>query len=88
VLGQRTVEEGRLKVRRTWLLGGETRRYALILQFAAAGASFAEGFVSGTAVRGELAFYPGANPLRAVVRSRSAGGNRVEKLPGHKRPRQ
>jgi hypothetical protein len=84
VLGQRTVEEGRLKVRRTWLLGGETRRYALILQFAAAGAPFAEGFVSGTAVRGELAFYPGAYPLRAVVRSRSAGGNRVEKLPGHK----
>src|SRR5215203_2532135 len=84
VLGQRTVEEGRLKVRRTWLLGGETRRYALILQFAAAGAPFAEGFVSGTAVRGELAFYPGAYPLRAVVRSRSSGGNRVEKLPGHK----
>jgi hypothetical protein len=83
VLGQRTEDEGRLKSRRTWLLGGDSRRYALVLQFAAAGAPFAEGFVSGTLVRGELAFYPGAYPLRAVVRSRTGGGTRVEKLPGH-----
>jgi hypothetical protein len=83
VLGQRTEDEGRLKARRTWLLGEDTGRYAPILQFAAAGAPFAEGFVSGTEVRGELAFYPGAYPLRAVVRARTGGGTRVEKLPGH-----
>jgi hypothetical protein len=83
VLGQRTEEEGRLTVRRTWLLGEDTRRYALVLQFAAAGSPFAEGFVSGTKWRGELAFYPGAYPLRAVVRSRSGGGDRCEELPGH-----
>jgi hypothetical protein len=83
VLGQRTEEEGRLTVRRTWLLGEDTRRYALVLQFAAAGSPFAEGFVSGTKWRGELAFYPGAYPLRAVVRSRSGGGDRCEGLPGH-----
>jgi hypothetical protein len=83
VLGQRTEDEGRLKTRRTWLLGGDTRRYALILQFAAAGASFTQGFISGTVVRGELAFYPGSSPLRAVVRSRAGGGARLEKLPGY-----
>ena len=83
VLGQRTEDEGRLKARRTWLLGGDSRRYALILQFAASGAPFAEGFVSGTVVGGELAFYPGAYPLRAVVRSRAGGGTSAEKLPGH-----
>ena len=83
VLGQRTGEEGRLKTRRTWLLGGRSGRYALVLQFAAAGAPFAEGFVSGLVFEGELAFYPGAYPLRAVVRSRTGGGTRVEKLPGH-----
>src|SRR5919107_2606206 len=53
VLGQRTQDEGRLKARRTWLLGEESRRYALILQFAASVTPFAEGFVSGTTVRGE-----------------------------------
>ena len=83
VLGQRTEDEGRLKARRTWLLGSDTRRYALILQFASAGAPFAEGFVSGTVLGGELAFYPGAYPLRAVVRSRTGGATRVGGLPGH-----
>jgi hypothetical protein len=83
VLGQRTEEEGRLTVRRTWLLGEDTRRYALVLHFAAAGSPFAEGFVSGTKWRGEIAFYPGAYPLRAVVRTRSGGGDRCEGLPGH-----
>jgi len=83
VLGQRIDEEGRLTVRRTWLLGEDTRRYALVLQFAAAGSPFAEGFVSGTTWRGEIAFYPGAYSLRAVVRSRSGGGDRFEGLPGY-----
>lgn len=83
VLGQRTGNEGRLKARRTWLLGTGTGLYALILQFAAADAPFAEGFVSGTMVDGELAFYPVACPLRAVVRARTAERTPVERLPGH-----
>ena len=83
VLGQRTEVEGRLTVRRTWLLGRDRRRYALVLQFAAAGSPFTEGFVSGTTWRGEIAFYPGAYPLRAVVRSRLGGGDSFGGLPGH-----
>ena len=83
VLGQRTTDEDRLKVRRTWLFGQETRRYALILLFAAAGSPFTESFVSGTVQKAELAFYPGAYPLRAVVRSRSGSRGRVERLHGH-----
>jgi SWIM zinc finger len=83
VLGQRTEVEGRLTVRHTWLLGEDTRRYALVLQFAASGSPFAEGFVSGTAWKSELAFYPGAFPLRAIVRSRAGGETRVKRLPGH-----
>jgi SWIM zinc finger len=83
VLGQNTDDEGRLKARRTWLLGEDSQRYALILQFAASGTPFTEGFVSGTVVRGELAFYPGAYPLRAVVRSRTGEATRVQELPGH-----
>ena len=83
VLGQRTEGEGRLNARRTWLLGGDTRRYAMILQFAASGSPFTEVFVSGTVADGELAFYPGAYPLRAVVRSRTGAATRAEELPGH-----
>jgi hypothetical protein len=83
VLGQRTEDEGRLKARQTWLLGADTLRYALILQFAASGTPFTESFVSGTVVGGELAFYPGAYPLRAVVRSRADVATRAGELPGH-----
>jgi hypothetical protein len=83
VLGQHTEDKGRLKARRTWLLGDGTRRYAMILQFAASGTPFTEGFVSGTVVEGELAFYPGAYPLRAVVRSRTGKATRAEGLPGY-----
>ena len=83
VLGQRTQEEGRLSVRRTWLLGEDTSRYALFLQFAASGSPFSEGFVSGTVWSGELSFYPGSHPLRAAVRSRTEGRTRVKRLPGH-----
>jgi len=50
---------------------------------AAAGSPFTDGFVSGTTWRGEIAFYPGAYPLRAVVRSRLGGGDSLEGLPGH-----
>jgi hypothetical protein len=83
VLGQRTEDERRLRARRTWLLGEKSRRHALILQFATSGTPFTEGFVSGTVVGGELAFYPGAYPLRAVVRSRTGAATRAEELPGH-----
>jgi hypothetical protein len=83
VLGQSTSAEGRLAVRRTWLLGADTRRYALVLQFAAAGALFSESFASGTKQSAGLAFYPGAYPLRAVVRVRSGPRSRVQRLPGH-----
>jgi hypothetical protein len=85
VLGQRTEDEGRVRSRRTWLCGEESRRHALILQFATSGTSFAEGFISGTVVEGELAFYPGAYPLRAVVSSRAGTTTRAAELPGHGR---
>ena len=76
VLGQRTGNEERLRARRTWLLGNDTRRYALILQFAAAGTPFAEGFVSGT-VLGEnspstpalIPCGPSSGPARAGERA-------------------
>jgi SWIM zinc finger len=83
VLGQSTGVEGRLIARRTWLLGEDTRRYAMILQFAAAGASFSEGFVSGTRQSVALAFYPGAFPQRAVVKARSGQISRVQRLLGY-----
>lgn len=70
ILGQAVSEEERGRAQRTWLLGQQTRRPALILQFSFAGAPFKETFLPGTRQPGELAFWPGAAPLRARFESR------------------
>jgi hypothetical protein len=78
VVGRRVSEEDRLRVQRTWLWGRETRRGALLLHFAPAGATRSEGklidptLVPGTAFDGTLVFFPSAVPLRAIVKERAS----------------
>lgn len=67
VAGQVTTEEERLLVRRSWLWGQASGRYALVLEFAFGGQPFATPLVFGAQYRGGLVFYPGALGLRAAV---------------------
>jgi hypothetical protein len=57
----------RLTTRRTWLRGQESGRPALVLAFAPPGQPLPATLPAGHTVRSELAFYPGAAPLRALV---------------------
>lgn len=69
VAGQTVEQEERLRVQRTWLLGANSRRAALVLEFAAGpGAGFKTALPPGATVDAELCFYPGAAPLRALVK--------------------
>jgi hypothetical protein len=70
VLGQVETDEGTLTSRRTWLHGSGTGRFALVLSFAAPGQPLPADLVPGTEFRGDLCFYPGAAPLRALVAER------------------
>ena len=70
VLARRDLEQERIRVRRTWLRGRETGRDALVLGFAAAGQALEESLAVGTETDADLAFYPGAAPLRALVLTR------------------
>ena len=78
VVGRRMTEEDRLRIQRTWLWGRETRRGALVLHFAPAGATRNEAkfieptLVPGVAFDGTLVFFPSAVPLRAIVKERGA----------------
>jgi hypothetical protein len=72
VLGQRIEQEERLRARHTWLWGTHTGRAALLLDFAAAGQELEAGFPPGLEADLTLAFYPGAYPLRAVVKHKHA----------------
>jgi hypothetical protein len=67
VLARRDLELDRIRTRRTWLRGHESGRFALVLSFAATGESFDNSLTAGTEAVLELAFYPGALPLRALV---------------------
>lgn len=60
-------EEERFRIQRTWMVGTETARVALLLEFAPTGAPLPSEPVPGTVVDADLAFYPGAWPQRALV---------------------
>ncbi|MFC7381552.1 SWIM zinc finger family protein [Sphaerisporangium rhizosphaerae] len=67
VLGSRDEEQDRLVSRRVWLRGRTSGRSALVLSFAPPGQALDASLVTGTVMDAELAFYPGAAPLRALV---------------------
>jgi len=84
VLGQWVDEDVRVRVQRNWLRGLNSQREALVLQFSVGGAPFGETVVPGTTIAADLAFWPSAFPLRAVLGARrgtSAQWNGP--LPGH-----
>ncbi|SEG05767.1 SWIM zinc finger [Thermomonospora echinospora] len=70
VAGSRDLAQDQITTRRAWLRGIRTGRSALVLSFAAPGRPLDASLVVGTAFDAELAFYPGAQPLRALVAER------------------
>lgn len=83
IIGQWIDDEERVSVQRTWLVGAQTRRVALVMQFSAAGQPYPEIYLPGAQFTGELRFWPGAYPLRARVADRAGEATVVsERLPG------
>lgn len=63
-------EERKLKVRKVWLLGTLTGKYAMILDFVyGEEASFANDFALGLTLEAELCFYPSIYPIRALIKN-------------------
>ena len=67
ITGAADEENDRLLTRRTWLRGRDTGRDALVLSFAPPGRPLDSSLPPGHLLTAELAFYPGAAPLRALV---------------------
>lgn len=69
VMSSDTVEEGSLRVRREWFQSVSDGRFALELTFAPAHGGFTvPGRVPGSVCEGELVYYPGSVPERALFR--------------------
>jgi hypothetical protein len=70
VLARRDTDGDRIRTRRSWLRGTGTGRPALVLSFAAPGEALDDSLTPGTETDADLAFYPGAGTLRALVAQR------------------
>jgi len=67
VQGQACDEEERLWVRRVWLRGQRSGRWALLQDYAHGGRRFEQAWITGSRVATTLVFFPGSVPLRALV---------------------
>jgi hypothetical protein len=67
VVARSIADEERFRIVRTWLLGAETGRTALLLEFLSPYESLPSDLALGTEVDADLAFFPGAWPQRALV---------------------
>ena len=70
VLARRDADHDRIRSRRVWLRGERSGRYALVLSFAPPGQPLDDSLTVGTETLADLAFYPAALPLRALVAAR------------------
>jgi len=70
VVGRCVEVEDRLRVQRSWLLGKRSGQAALVLHFGAGTEPLDTSLPTGAAFRGELVFYPSAQPQRALIKSR------------------
>ena len=82
VLAHTIDEEDRLTARSVWLAGRETGRIAQILDFGTTGSPLPPAPASGQDFSGEIAFHPGAPPLRAFLREGRSGPAAQASIPG------
>jgi hypothetical protein len=82
VAGRSDVQEDRIVVRRTWLRGMRSGRWAMVLAFAAYGQALDGGLPVGADVDADVHFYPSARPLRALLGVVHAGPRLAEVDPG------
>lgn len=68
LFGQWVDEDERIRTQRTWCLGMETKRIALVLQFSAGRQPFAQNYIVGSLQRGTMIYYPGRSKQRALFK--------------------
>jgi len=82
VMGRSDVREDRIEVRRLWLRGQASGRWAMMLSFAAYGQTLDSSLMVGTQVHADLFRYPGALGLRVLMGRRHADPVRATAVVG------
>lgn len=83
VMGVRAGQDDKLRWRRTWLRGETSRRYALLQDYAFGERPFERSWPLGASFRGDVHYYPGSYPQRAVFARPVAGGRPYDGLKGY-----
>lgn len=69
VLAKRVTKEENLTTERNWLVGEQSKKFALILQFYVKGQFPELNLLPGSVIDAELVFFKGANTSRALVKN-------------------
>jgi len=68
--------------RKTWLLGRQSKKYALMLDYSFNNMGYDQHWQTGHIYSGELVYYPGSYPLRALIKLPDPTGESIESLKG------
>ena len=80
VLAKTQEEDANLQIERIWLYGIQSQRFALILNFYAAGQLPQHLLVPGCIVPSEICFFPAVWPLRGLIKSQEPIRGKIAQL--------
>jgi hypothetical protein len=83
VVAQKVETDEKLRSQRTWLRGKNTGHAALVLSFAYGTAALDSSLLAGHEVDAELAFYPSAYPLRALLKKKQEETKFLNQIVGY-----
>jgi hypothetical protein len=83
VIGQTNGEEEQLQWRKTWLIGAQSGRFAILLDYAWGNQGFTMDWPMASAYNGEMVFYPGAFPTRAIFKQYRFNNQPINNLKGY-----
>jgi len=74
--------EDNLNFRRTWILGHETKRYGLILDYAFGNYPYTTNYKRGNVFVGQVVFYPSNAPLRVALKDKQVLDRSIKRIIG------
>ncbi len=82
VAGQVTeTTDDEIATQRNYLVGCQSNRYALILNFSTKHTTIENPLIPGSVINAELVFFPSALPHRAAIKTTRSVGNQLEQQP-------
>ena len=83
VMGVVNGQEDKLRYRRVWLRGEQSRRFALLMDYAFGERPFERSWPTAAAFDGSVHYYPGSYPQRGVFPQPMPGGRPYDGLVGY-----